>query len=306
MVGLAPGSKSRALAAEAGLRVADVADAVRAADVVMILVPDTVPEGGLRRGDRAEPATRSAADVRPRLQHPVRADRPARDRRRRDDRAQGSGSPAPLGLPRRGRRAGPVRRPSRRVGDRARPRPRLRPGDRLDPGRRPRDDLRRGDRDRPVRRAVRPVRRDRGAGQDGVRDARRGRLPAGARLLRDDARAEAHRRPAVPRRAQLHALQRQRHGRVRRLRVGTADHRRPRPGDHAAGPQGDPGRDVRRALDRRERFGPGGVRAPAPGRSRPPDRAGRGRLRAQMPFLDPIEVVAGQAQASATTPGAAR
>jgi ketol-acid reductoisomerase len=30
------------------------------------------------------------------------------------------------------------------------------------------------------------------------------------------------------------------------------------------------------------------------------------RLRAQMPFLDPIEVVAGQAQASATTPGAAR
>ena len=30
------------------------------------------------------------------------------------------------------------------------------------------------------------------------------------------------------------------------------------------------------------------------------------RLRAQMPFLDPVEVVAGQAQASATTPGAAR
>ncbi len=41
VVGLAPGSKSRALASEAGLKVADVADAVRAADVVMILVPDT-------------------------------------------------------------------------------------------------------------------------------------------------------------------------------------------------------------------------------------------------------------------------
>jgi ketol-acid reductoisomerase len=41
VVGLAPGSKSRALAEEAGLRVADVADAVRAADVVMILVSDT-------------------------------------------------------------------------------------------------------------------------------------------------------------------------------------------------------------------------------------------------------------------------
>ncbi len=34
--------KGRALAREAGLRVADVADAVRGADVVMILVPDTV------------------------------------------------------------------------------------------------------------------------------------------------------------------------------------------------------------------------------------------------------------------------
>ncbi|HUG48548.1 MAG TPA: ketol-acid reductoisomerase [Candidatus Limnocylindria bacterium] len=41
VVGLAPGSRSRALAQEAGLRVADVADAVRDADVVAILVPDT-------------------------------------------------------------------------------------------------------------------------------------------------------------------------------------------------------------------------------------------------------------------------
>ena len=41
VVGLAPGSKSRALAAAAGLRVEDVADAVKAADVIMIAVPDT-------------------------------------------------------------------------------------------------------------------------------------------------------------------------------------------------------------------------------------------------------------------------
>jgi ketol-acid reductoisomerase len=41
IVGLAPTSKSRALAADAGLKVSDVADAVQAADVVMILVPDT-------------------------------------------------------------------------------------------------------------------------------------------------------------------------------------------------------------------------------------------------------------------------
>ncbi len=42
VVGLAPGSKSRALAEAAGIRVADVADAVKAADVIMIAVPDTV------------------------------------------------------------------------------------------------------------------------------------------------------------------------------------------------------------------------------------------------------------------------
>ena len=42
VVGLGPASKSRPLAADAGLRVADVADAVREADVIMIAVPDTV------------------------------------------------------------------------------------------------------------------------------------------------------------------------------------------------------------------------------------------------------------------------
>jgi len=41
VVGLAPGSKSREIAADAGVKVLDVADAVKAADVVMILVPDT-------------------------------------------------------------------------------------------------------------------------------------------------------------------------------------------------------------------------------------------------------------------------
>ncbi len=41
VVGLAPGSKSRPLAEEAGLRVADVADAGRAADAIMIAVPHT-------------------------------------------------------------------------------------------------------------------------------------------------------------------------------------------------------------------------------------------------------------------------
>ncbi len=42
IVGLAPGSKSRAMAEAAGLRVMDVAEAVTAADVIMLALPDTV------------------------------------------------------------------------------------------------------------------------------------------------------------------------------------------------------------------------------------------------------------------------
>src|SRR6266850_3791120 len=42
VVGLKPDSKSRSRAEEAGLRVLDVPDAVKAADVIMIAVPDTL------------------------------------------------------------------------------------------------------------------------------------------------------------------------------------------------------------------------------------------------------------------------
>ena len=104
-----------------------------------------------------------------------------------------------------------------------------------------------------------------GAGQGGVRDARRGRLPARARVLRDDARAQADRRPDVPRRPQLHALQRQRHRRVRRLRLRPAGHRRGRQASDAGRPRRHPGRLVRRPLDRRERGRPARVRAAARG-----------------------------------------
>ncbi len=64
-----------------------------------------------------------------------------------------------------------------------------------------------------------------GPGQGRLPDPRRRRLPAGDRLLRVHARAEAHRGPHVPRRAQLHALLGLRHRRARRL------HRRPAPGE---------------------------------------------------------------------------
>ena len=52
VVGLKPGSKSRAHAEEAGLRVADVPDAVAQADVVMIALPDTVQKRSTTRRSR--------------------------------------------------------------------------------------------------------------------------------------------------------------------------------------------------------------------------------------------------------------
>jgi ketol-acid reductoisomerase len=42
IVGLAPGSRSRPVAEAAGLRVMDVAEAVKAADIIMLALPDTV------------------------------------------------------------------------------------------------------------------------------------------------------------------------------------------------------------------------------------------------------------------------
>ena len=240
--------------------------------------PGYRPEGRLRRRDRAEPATRPAADVRPRLQLPLQADRPAGRRRRRDGRPEGA----------RATSSGASTRPAAAC-------PRCSPSS--------------ATRAAPARARVLAYARalgctragvlettfaeetetdlfgeqsvlcggHGGARQDGLRDARRGGLPARARLLRDDARAQADRRPDVPRRPQLHALQRQRHGRVRRLRQRPADHRRPRPGDDEAGPRRDPGRLVRGPLDRRERGRPAGVRAAPPAGPRPPHRAGRRR-----------------------------
>src|SRR5487761_1864909 len=50
VVGLHAGSQSRAKAESAGLRVLPTADAAKAADVMMILVPDHI-QGDLYRGD---------------------------------------------------------------------------------------------------------------------------------------------------------------------------------------------------------------------------------------------------------------
>ena len=277
IVGLAPGSKSRPLAEEAGLRVADVADAVKAADAVMILVPDTGQKAVYDADIAPNLRPGQLAHVRPRLQHPFRADRPARRRRRRDGRAEGPRPPPPQRLPGRRRRAGAVRGPPRRL--------RHRPRARTLAYARALGSTRAGVLETTFAEETETdlfgeqsvlCGGDRVARQDGLRDARRGRLPAGARLLRDDARAEADRRPPLPRRPELHALQRQRHRRVRRLRQRAADHRRAGPRDDAGGPRRHPGRLLRGPLDRRERIRPPRVRATASRGPRPPDRAGRG------------------------------
>ena len=109
VVGLAPGSKSRAIAEDAGLRVMDVADAVKAADVIMILVPDTV--------QKAVYDAHIAPHLRPgqllMFAHGfnIRFGRivPPDFARRGHGRPQGTRSPAALGVPVGRRRARPLR-----------------------------------------------------------------------------------------------------------------------------------------------------------------------------------------------------
>ena len=59
VVGLAPASKSRALVEDAGIRVADVGRGGPLGRRGHDPRPGHGPEGGLRRGDRAEPAARA-------------------------------------------------------------------------------------------------------------------------------------------------------------------------------------------------------------------------------------------------------
>jgi hypothetical protein len=241
----------------------------------MIARPGHRPEEGLRRGDRAEPQAGRAADVRPRLQHPLQPDRPAGRRRRRDGRPQGPRPPRAQRLPGRRRRARAVRGRTRTRPAPPVPHPGLRPGDRR---------TRAGVLETTFKEETET---DLFGEQSScaaapsalvkmVRDARRGRLPAGARLLRDAARAEADRRPHVPRRPQLHALQRQRHGRVRRLRQRPADHRLARTADDDAHVLTDiqDGTFAARWIAENEAGRPNFERLRAAG-PRPPDRAGR-------------------------------
>ena len=91
------------------------------------------------------------------------------------------------------------------------------------------------------------------AGEGRFRNARRSWLSARDGLLRVHARVEADRRPVLPGRPELHAVQREQHGRVRRLH--------PRPancdGRDEEGNEEDPdrnsGRQIREGVDRRSK-----------------------------------------------------
>jgi len=203
MVGLYSGSNSWQKAQMAGLRVGTVEEVAREADILMVLAPDQVQKQIYYESIEAG--------------HPLQPDRRAQGRGRDDDRTQGA-RPRHARAVREGRRrTGARRRAPERHGERVAAGARLRQGRRLGQGGNHRDDVRGGDRDGPLRRADGALRRRHAADQDGVRDAGAGRLPAGDRLLRVPARAEAARRLHPRRRHGLHALHDLRHGRVRRL-----------------------------------------------------------------------------------------
>ena len=163
---------------------AESRDAVRGADVVMILVPDTAQKA-LYDAEIAPNLRPGAADVRPRLQHPLRADRSAG--------GVDVGMVAPKGpghLVRRvyvegGGVPALVRGPPRRVRNGARAHARLRPRHRRDAaGVLETTFAEETETDLFGEQAVLCGGVD-ALVKDGLRDAGGGGLPAGARLLRD-------------------------------------------------------------------------------------------------------------------------
>ena len=172
VVGLRPGSSSRAAAEEAGLKVADSAEAVRDAQIVAFLVPDGSQAALYRDEVAGNVARRRRAALRPRLRDQLRPGRAGRDQRRDHVRAEG---PRPHRAPHvRGglRHAGADRRRPGRDRQRARSRARVRRGDRLGSRGDHRDDLQGRDRDRSLRRAVGALRRAHAADPARLRDAR--------------------------------------------------------------------------------------------------------------------------------------
>ena len=300
IVGLPPTRKSRALAEEAGLRVADVADAVKAADVIMILVPDTIQKevyetsiapnlhagqllmfahGFNIRFDRISPGEGiDVGMVAPKGPgHLVRSVF-----------EQGGGVPALFAVEQdaTGTARARVLAYARGIGA-------TRAGVLETTFKEETETDLFGEQAVLCGGVTQP-------GQERLRDARRGRLPARAGLLRGDARAQAHRRPDVPRRHELHALL----ASATRPSTATTSPARGSSTPASATTMQQVLHEIqdgtlRGALDRRERGRPPEFKKMREaGRDHQIEQVGA-RLRKAMPFLNPVEVVDGQPQAAA-------
>ncbi|CAA9408216.1 MAG: Ketol-acid reductoisomerase (NADP(+)), partial [uncultured Rubrobacteraceae bacterium] len=210
------------------------------------------PAGGLRGRGQGELVRGRPDALRPRLQHPLQPDRRPSRGGPRPRRPQGSRPRAAPDVRGGQGHALALRRPERREWCRARRRPLLRPGHRQRSGRHHRDDLRRGDRDGPLRGAGRALRRALRALDGRVRDAGRGRVPAGARLLRVRQRAEVDRRPHLRGRVGRDAVLDLEHRRVRRLHGGAEDRGRRRKDPDARDTYGHPDGQVGQGVGARE------------------------------------------------------
>ena len=92
-VALRKGGASWAKAEGAGLKVAEIADAVKSADVVMILLPDEQIADVYNKRSRPQPQGRRLARLRSRLQRPLRPGSAPRRHRRLDGRPKAPGPP---------------------------------------------------------------------------------------------------------------------------------------------------------------------------------------------------------------------
>ena len=293
--------KSRALAAEAGLERRRHRRRGQGRRRDHDPGPGHHPEEGLRDLDRAEHARRPAADVRPRLQHPLRPDRAAA-------RASTSAwspprAPATWSAPSSSRAAACRRSsPSRRTRP-ARPARASSPTPAASAPRAPASSRPRS------RKRPRPTS---SASRSCCAAASPSLIKNGFETL-----VEAGYQPELAYFEVMHELKLivdlMYRGGMNFMRFSVSDTAEygdyvsgPRiidarvRADDEAGPGRDPGRHLRRRLDRRERGRPARTSRRCASRPRPPDRAGRGRGSArQMPFLDPVEVVDGQPQAAA-------
>ena len=228
-VGLRKGGASWDKAKKAGLKVAEVGEAVKGADIVMMLMPDESIAATYK--SEVEPNIKKGAtlafahgfnihygQVVPRADLDVVMIAP-----------KAPGPHGALDVRGRRRRADADRGAPGRVGQGARPRAVVRRGDRRRARRRHRDQLPRGDRDRPLRRADGAVRRHGRADQGRLRDADRGRLRARDGVLRVPARGEADRRPDLRGRHRQHELLDLQQRRVRRVRDRARRSSPPRP-----------------------------------------------------------------------------